>query len=176
MIKTKIRIPHAIAIKKKNSYLIINGSLGNQIVFLFYSKNWFISSKYLYFKSTSTTYLNKALLNFCVSQIYQAFIGVQVGFKQQLNLRGLGYKCFLNDSNQLLLKVGFSHLIYIGLKKEIKINCSNNNTVINLFGTNKQKVNEFAFFIKKFKKPEPYKGKGIFYKREQIVQKQIKKS
>ena len=95
----------------------------------------------------------------------------------KLKLIGVGYKIFLKEYKNikiLHLKVGYSHDIYFRIPPEFKIKLSNNNTLF-IAGFSKNKVSEFATYIRSFKVPEPYKGKGIRYENEKVTLKVGKK-
>jgi len=91
-------------------------------------------------------------------------------YKKNLTINGIGYNSsILNLKNNtiLVLKLGFSHLIYIKIPKNLKVSCISKNK-IQIIGSAKEKVSQFAKLIKSYKKPEPYKGKGILYENEKI--------
>lgn len=115
-------------------------------------------------------------LNLCqtfITLIQQSIKGVISGYKKQLNLVGVGFRCKIVD-DKLELKLGFSHLIYKKIPCYVKLDCIKSNKIV-VRGTNKQKVNEFASLLQSLKFPEPYKGKGIFLKNQKIIRKQGKK-
>lgn len=97
---------------------------------------------------------------------------------KKLNLVGVGYKIFktknYKSSDILLLKLGFSHFIFIKIKKlSINLFCLKN---IKFFiNGNFVRINQICALIKSFKKPELYKGKGIRFQNEKIILKQIRK-
>ena len=86
--------------------------------------------------------------------------GVTEGFKKQLEINGVGYKAGLKGEN-LSLEVGFSHPVEIKPENGIKFSVEKN--IITVEGNDKHSVGEMAARIRKVKKPEPYKGKGIRY-------------
>lgn len=119
-------------------------------------------------------YNNKLFLNLYTSLSKSYIKGVVQGFKTKIHLKGLGYKFGL-DTNTLILKIGFSHDIIINIPKSIKLLLSKKSTHLTLIGSDYQKLTQFTHFIRQFKKPEPYKGKGIFLKNEEIKKKEGKK-
>jgi|JI81BgreenRNA_FD_contig_123_26832_length_1834_multi_57_in_2_out_2_2 ribosomal protein L6P/L9E len=95
----------------------------------------------------------------------------------KLNLVGVGYRVFLYEQvpNQLYLKLGFSHLIYFKMSESLKIHCQKF-TKLFLFGEcSIENLTQTAALIRNFKRPEPYKGKGILYDQEKVVLKKGKK-
>lgn len=95
--------------------------------------------------------------------------GVSEGFKKQLEIRGVGYRAALSG-NKLSLSLGFSHPIDLEIPKGLSVEVPKN-TEINVLGIDKQAVGEFAAVIRSFRKPEPYKGKGIRYVGEFVFRK-----
>ncbi len=94
--------------------------------------------------------------------------GVTVGFKKQLEINGVGYKATVKGAN-LQLEVGFSHPVEITPPQGITFSVDKN--IISVEGINKEIVGETAAPIRKVRKPEPYKGKGIKYVDEVIRRK-----
>ena len=97
--------------------------------------------------------------------------GVSEGFSKELEIRGVGYQANM-QGKYLVLQLGFSHEIYFEPPENIVI--KTNRTEITVTGINKQLVGEVAAKIRSFRKPEPYKGKGIRYKDEYVRSKQGK--
>ena len=98
--------------------------------------------------------------------------GVTDGYEKKLEIEGLGFKAAL-EGNSILLSVGFSHQVKIDAPEGIKFSTEKN--VITVSGVDKEQVGQMAANIRKVKKPEPYKGKGIKYLGEQIRRKIGKK-
>lgn len=99
--------------------------------------------------------------------------GVTEGYLKQLEIRGIGYKAELKDKN-LVLHIGFSHLVTYGIPEGIDIKVEKN--IITISGIDKEKVGKVAAEIRAMKKPEPYKGKGIRYLGETVIRKTGKKA
>lgn len=98
--------------------------------------------------------------------------GVTSGFKKNLEIIGVGYRAKLAGNN-LELALGFSHPVIYPIPQGAKITVTDT-TKISVEGADKQIVGEVAATIRKFKKPEPYKGKGIRYAGEHITLKEGK--
>ncbi|MBL8498287.1 50S ribosomal protein L6 [Nitrosomonas sp. JL21] len=99
--------------------------------------------------------------------------GVSVGFEKKLILVGVGYRAQVN-SNKLNLALGFSHPVDHLIPEGIAIETPTQ-TEIMIKGIDKQKVGQIAAEIRAYRKPEPYKGKGIRYANEVILLKETKK-
>ena len=165
-----IKIPKKIDISININKICIKGTFGEQTIN--YSNLLFvISDNNLFISSTNSCSLN--YLQTFISLIQQSFKGVLTGYKEQLILIGVGYRCRIVD-NKLELKLGFSHLINLSIPDFLKINCPKPNK-INIIGANKQKIGEFVYNLQNLRFPEPYKGKGIFKKNQKIIRKQGKK-
>ncbi len=103
------------------------------------------------------------------SLINNMVIGVSKGFVKELEIVGVGYKAVLKG-NVLELSLGLTHPIEFDIPEGITINVSDN-TQIKIEGIDKHLVGEVVATIRALKKPEPYKGKGIRYKGEQVRRK-----
>ena len=104
--------------------------------------------------------------------INNMIVGVSEGYSKTLEIEGIGYKAAVSG-NKLTLTVGYSHDIIYDAEEGIKIEVPNPNTII-VSGIDKQRVGEIASLIRGYRKPEPYKGKGIHYKGEIIRRKEGK--
>lgn len=98
--------------------------------------------------------------------------GLDKPFKKELRIEGLGYRARL-QGNKMLLDLGYSHPIEYNLPENVEAEVEDD-TKITLKSANKQKVGQVAADIKSFRPPEPYKGKGIRYKGEEIIRKEGK--
>ena len=99
--------------------------------------------------------------------------GVTIGFTKTLELNGTGYRASISGS-KLKLELGYSHDINFDIPADVKIECPKQN-LIKLTSVNKDKLGAAAAKIRSFRKPEPFKGKGIKYIDEYIFRKEGKK-
>ena len=99
--------------------------------------------------------------------------GVTNGFSKILELNGTGYRASVSGS-KLKLELGYSHDINYDIPSDIKIECPKQN-LIKLTSINKEKLGAAAAKIRSFRKPEPFKGKGVKYIDEYIFRKEGKK-
>ena len=116
---------------------------------------------------------DRALWGLFGSLVRSMVVGVTVGFEKKLEVQGVGYKVVL-QGNDVRFDVGFSHPVLFPVPNGITITIDKN--VISVQGISKQLVGETAARIRKIRKPEPYKGKGIRYEGEIIRRKQGKKA
>ena len=99
--------------------------------------------------------------------------GVSQGYSKSLEISGVGYLAAVQGKT-LQLQLGYSHDVNFPIPSDIQIKCDKP-TSIQISGANKQRVGQVAAEIRAFRKPEPYKGKGIMYSGEKIVRKEGKK-
>jgi len=107
--------------------------------------------------------LTRALLN-------NAVVGVTEGWKKELDIVGVGYKAAM-EGGKLRLDLGYSHPIHYEAPAGIQIAVDNKSTHVVVTGFDRQLVGQVAADIRKFRKPEPYKGKGVQYTGEVIRRK-----
>lgn len=112
---------------------------------------------------------NRALHGLTRALVNNMVQGVAEGYTKTLDIVGVGYKAELKGTN-LLLTIGYSHPIYFVPPNEIKLETTSP-TQIKITGCDKELVGQVAAKIRSFRKPEPYKGKGIKYSNEMIVRK-----
>jgi large subunit ribosomal protein L6 len=137
------KIPATIAIQHENN--IINVSLKNEIRSL-----------------RSLHGLYRTLINNMV-------VGVSEQFEVTLILKGVGYRATV-QGKEIVLNLGYSHPVNIEIPETISVEVIQN-TTINLKGCDKALLGLFAANIRAWRRPEPYKGKGILYKNEQVLRK-----
>ncbi len=99
--------------------------------------------------------------------------GVASGFTRKLVISGVGYRAAL-DGKILNLQLGYSHDIKYAIPDDIDVQCESP-TAISITGADRQRVGQIAAELRAFRKPEPYKGKGIRYDDEVILRKEGKK-
>ncbi len=110
---------------------------------------------------------NRALLNNLIT-------GVSKGFNVNLEINGVGYRASVQGKN-LNLQLGFSHDVVYPIPDGVTIKVGEKQNTISVSGTDKRLVGQVAAEIRAFRKPEPYKGKGIKYETETIRRKEGKK-
>lgn len=108
------------------------------------------------------------------SHINNMIIGVTEGFEKKLEAVGVGYR-FAIKGNKLVVNAGYSNPVEMDIISGISLE-SPSNTELTVKGIDKQLVGEYAANVRKIRKPEPYKGKGIRYKDEHIIRKEGKKA
>lgn len=122
---------------------------------------------------------SRALWGTYASHITNMISGVNKSFEKKLILEGIGFKSeVVNDptkdgASKINLALGFSHPVIASIPRGLKVTAEKN--LITISGPDKEEVGQFASQLRSFKKPEPYKGKGMRYSDEVIKRKQGKK-
>jgi len=108
---------------------------------------------------------SKALHGLTRSLVSNYIEGVARGYKKSLEIQGVGYKAEIKGKN-LVLAVGFANTISLALPQNLEVQVDGNK--IHISGADKQAVGQFASDVRRVRKPEPYKGKGIRYEGEYV--------
>jgi large subunit ribosomal protein L6 len=169
--KKPIKIPAAVTVKYHEGALTVKGPKG-ELVFRAHPHAVISVNDDLKLVSVGVTdptaLLDRGLWGLTHKIIRNMFEGVTTGFSKSLELVGVGFKVALAGS-KLNLDLGFSHPVVFELPKGVEAKVEKN--VVTISGADKQLVGEVAAKIRKLKKPEPYKGKGIRYVGEIVRQK-----
>ena len=113
---------------------------------------------------------SKALHGLMRSLVSNMVIGVSAGFTKELEIHGVGYRASAPNPKRLELALGFSHPVYVDAPEGIDFEVPTPTRVI-VKGIDKESVGQVAANIRKIRKPEPYKGKGVRYLGEQVRRK-----
>ncbi len=116
--------------------------------------------------------LNRSLHGLTRSLIANMVEGVSKGFEKKLKIEGIGYQARM-DKKAVVLTVGYANAIEMTPPDGVTVELPDATTII-VRGADKQKVGQFAAEVRKVRKPEPYKGKGIRYEGEQVRRKEGK--
>ena len=173
--KMNISIPEKVKVALSGNLLNIEGPLGKKSLNIDIDmfdlkmeegKNVSIKPKQINRDTKRLWGTNRSLLN-------NAIIGASTGYTKTLVLTGVGFRAALKGK-QLNLQLGFSHDINFDIPDSVKISVEKQ-TIIKISGSNKQEVGMITSKIKSFKKPEPYKGKGIRVQGQYVLRKEGKK-
>lgn len=104
------------------------------------------------------------------SLVQNMVTGVSEGFVKELRIQGVGYRAHFKGPGSIELALGFSHPVLIEASEGIEFEVPNQTRIL-VKGIDKQAVGQMAADIRKWRKPEPYKGKGIRYADERVVRK-----
>jgi len=172
--KYPVVIPAGVELSINNNTVVAKGKLG-QLSYSFDDSH--VATKLEDGKVTVTPLSQsntaRALWGTTRARINDMVKGVSEGFTKDMELVGVGYKARVEGKN-LVLSLGFSHDVIFEAPEGIKITCAAP-TQISIFGADKQLVGQVAAEIRKYRKPEPYKGKGVKFANETVRRKEGKK-
>ena len=167
-----ITIPDGVSVEISENKILVKGKLG-EIEQEFFDVSLKMNDGILNVERTSDLKGHRSKHGLYRSLIYNMVIGVSQGWTKELELVGVGYRASA-QGQKLELALGFSHSIVMNLANEVKVETVSEkgaNPIIKLTSFDKQLVGQVAAKIRSFRKPEPYKGKGIRFVGEQIRRK-----
>lgn len=173
--KYPVIIPEGVTVSINEDVVSAKGKLG-ELTFKFDSAQ--IATKMednkVVVSPLSESQQARALWGTTKAQINSIVKGVNEGFSKNLELIGVGYKARVEGNGKLVMSLGYSHDIIFEAPEGIKITATSP-TQLTVFGIDKQLVGQVASEIRKYRKPEPYKGKGVRYSGEYVRRKEGKK-
>ena len=170
--KKPIAVPAGVKVEISQDQVTVEGKGGKLTTVLPPYVGVELQDDKIVVSQTSDVRAANAMHGLARSLINNMVIGVTEGFKKELAIVGVGYKAAL-QGKVLNLSLGFSHPINFQIPEGIKITVTPENKII-VEGCDKQLVGETAAQIRRYRSPEPYKGKGIRYVDERIVLKEGK--
>ena len=172
--KRVLTIPEKVNVELNDNVLTVKGPKGELSLELVKNITVKVEENTVTVEPSKNDKFTHAMHGTTNANIRNMMIGVSEGYKKALEIVGVGYK-FNVQGNKLTVNAGYSHPVVMEVPAGITVK-QINNTEIELVGIDKVKIGEFAANIRKVRKPEPYKGKGIKYKGEQIRRKEGKKA
>lgn len=175
--RVPVTIPSGVSVTEQNGQLTIKGKQGELSHFVPANVNVEISEKEIKVAANDSSKESNALMGTTRAIINNHVKGVSEGFVKKLLLVGVGYKAQVKKKGncfEIDMSVGLSHPAKYTAPEGIEL-VAVSATEIDVKGINKQIVGQVAANIRSFRKPEPYKGKGIRYADEQIILKEVKK-
>ena len=167
--KLPITIPENVDINYENSKIIVKGKFGMLQTNLPDVINISQNNNILNVSLKEQNRNIRALHGLYRTLINNMILGVSEQFNLTLILKGVGYRAAV-QGKEIILNLGYSHPVKIDIPEDISVDVVQN-TTINLKSCNKELLGLFAANIRAWREPEPYKGKGILYKDEQIIRK-----
>ncbi len=167
-----VAIPEGVTVEVKDNEVIVKGKLG-ELTQEYSAVEIKIEDNQVWVTRPSDSKDHKAKHGLYRSLVRNMIEGVSKGWTKELELVGVGYRA-TNQGQKLELALGFSHNIVIDLAPEVKIETASvkgKNPIIKLTSHDKQLVGQIAAKIRSFRKPEPYKGKGIKFVGEELRRK-----
>ena len=167
--KLPINIPKNVDVNYINSKLTVKGKFGTLETRIPDVINIIQNDDQLNVSLNKETKSVRALHGLYRTLINNMVIGVSEQFNLTLILKGVGYRAAV-QGKEIVLSLGYSHPVKLEIPKDISVEIVQN-TTINLKSCDKELLGLFAANIRTWREPEPYKGKGILYKDEQIIRK-----
>lgn len=171
--KTPIEIPKGVEISHADGVVTVKGPKGTLAQPMRSIISVVLENNTIALVPTKDTIEAKALWGTYAALVHNMISGVTEGFNKVLEIEGVGYRADA-QGQKLTVNVGFSHPVIIDVPEGITAVVEKN--VITISGNDKHAVGQFAANVRKVRKPEPYKGKGIRYQGEHIIRKQGKKA
>lgn len=169
-----ITIPSGVEIKVNNDNIVeVKGPKGQLSERINQDMDIKIEGGVLTVNRPSDIKRHKSLHGLSRTLIFNMISGVTEGYSKSLEIEGTGYRA-AKQGNKLVLTLGYSHPIELADPKDIEVEVPAPNKIV-VKGINKQQVGSYAAKIRDFRKPEPYKGKGIRYANE-IVRRKVGKT
>ncbi len=167
-----ITIPEGVTVDIAESVIKVKGKLG-ELTQAYDAVSFKLEENSLTLERSSDQKNHRAKHGLYRALVSNMIQGVSTGWTKELELVGVGYRAS-NQGNKLDLALGFSHNIVLDIAPEVKVETvteKGKNPIVKLTSFDKQLVGQVAAKIRGFRKPEPYKGKGIKFVGEQIRRK-----
>lgn len=165
-----INVPNSVNVEIKNNLINVVGSLGELKFKIDEKINVKVDNQQVLVNRKQNNKTSKELHGLTRALINNMILGVSEGFKKELQLKGVGYTAEQKMEKFLQLNLGFSHPIIVEIPSDLKVETTNPTTIV-ISGINKQFVGQFAAKVRSFRKPDPYKAKGIKYSDEVVRRK-----
>ncbi|MDR0393473.1 MAG: 50S ribosomal protein L6 [Puniceicoccales bacterium] len=171
--KAPVTIPAGVTVTMKDNVVIVKGPKGELSQEVSPNIEVSIEGNTIAFERPNDEKENRSMHGLYRSLVQNMVTGVSEGYKKTLELVGVGYR--VSNKGQLLeFSVGYTHNIYLQLPPEVKVETKserNQNPLVILESCDKQLIGQVCAKIRSFRKPEPYKGKGIKFQGEVIRRK-----
>jgi large subunit ribosomal protein L6 len=171
--KKPVAIPGGVTATIDNGTLSVKGPKGTLSLTLRDEISYTVDGDSILVKPANDTKQARAFWGMQRTLVSNLVEGVSEGFTKVLEITGVGYRAQA-QGRKLKLQLGFSHDVNLDVPEGVEVKTPDQ-TTIEISGIDKQAVGQFAAEIRRWRKPEPYKGKGIKYRGEYIFRKEGKK-
>lgn len=171
--QSPVSVPDGVTVDIAGSFVTAKGKLGELSVNLVDDIELTREENQLIVKPRGNSKQARTMWGTTRSLLQNIVTGVGEGFTIKLEIVGVGYRAAV-EGKDLVLQLGFSHEVRFPIPDGITIACERP-TLVAISGADRQKVGQVAANIRSYRKPEPYKGKGIKYEDEFILRKEGKK-
>ena len=168
----KIEVPEGVTVKVENDIVTVTGPKGSLSQKML--KGISLEQEGNTITLTRVNDAAKAMHGTMNALLHNMILGVTKGYEKSLEIIGVGYR-FNVAGNKLTINAGYSHPVVMNVPEGLTVEAPSNTEIV-IKGIDKVLVGEFAANVRKVRKPEPYKGKGIRYKDEHIQRKEGKKA
>ena len=171
--KHPVEVPEGVNVDIVGQQVTAKGKLGELSVTLVDEVLAELDGDRIWVKPRDESKRARAMWGMSRSLVNNLVVGVAEGFTVRLEINGVGYRAAV-QGQFLNLQLGYSHEINHPIPEGITVTCERP-TLISVSGADRQKVGQFAAQVRAYRKPEPYKGKGIRYEGEYVRRKEGKK-
>ena len=168
-----VTLPSGVEVALKGQNVVVKGGKGSLELDVHTSVQVTKEENVITFAARDGAKQSRALAGTTRALVNNMVVGVSQGFEKRLILQGVGYRAAIKGK-VLNLSLGFSHPVDYELPEGITAECASQTEVV-IKGIDKQAVGQTAANIRAYRKPEPYKGKGIRYSDENVRRKEAKK-
>ena len=171
--KLPVHIPAGVTVDVKNNVVTVKGPKGELKQDINPNITVTVDGNVCHVTRPNDERENRAMHGLYRALIHNMVVGVSEGYKKTLELVGVGFRASSNGQ-VLELSLGYTHAIYLGLAPEIKVQTvseRNQNPLIILESCDKQLLGQVCAKLRSFRKPEPYKGKGVKFQGEVLRRK-----
>ncbi|HEX8639816.1 MAG TPA: 50S ribosomal protein L6 [Allosphingosinicella sp.] len=171
--KVPVALPSGVSASAEGSVLSVRGPKGTLTMPMLDDITYGIEDGRIVVKPANDTKRARSFWGMHRTLVQNLVTGVTEGFTKTLEITGVGYRAAAQGKN-LRLQLGYSHDVNVPVPEGIEIATPDPTTVV-ISGIDRQRVGQIAAEIRRWRKPEPYKGKGIKYRGEYIFRKEGKK-
>ena len=171
--KYPVAIPAGVTVEVANDTVTAKGSLGELSAPITSDVEVTVEGNLVTVRPTRETKKARSMWGTTRALVSNLVTGVSTGFKVNLEINGVGYRAAVEGSD-LVLSLGFSHPVRYPIPAGVAMKCERP-TVIEITGSDKQRIGQIASEIRAFRPPEPFKGKGVKYATETVLRKEGKK-
>ncbi|MEX1147154.1 MAG: 50S ribosomal protein L6 [Sphingomonadales bacterium] len=171
--KKPVPVPQGVAVTLEEALLSVKGPKGELSMAIVDEVDVSYANDEVVVKPRNASKRARSMWGMQRTLVDNIVTGVTEGFKRELDITGVGYRAAVRGRD-LNLQLGFSHDVNFPIPEGIDVNCPEQTKVV-VTGIDKQKVGQVAAKIREYRKPEPYKGKGVRYAGEYIFRKEGKK-
>ena len=171
--KVPVQVPAGVSADIANGALTVKGPKGTLTLSMREEISYTVEDGRILVKPANDSKQARAFWGMQRTLVSNLVQGVTDGFTKTLDIKGVGYRANA-QGNKLKLQLGYSHDVDLAVPEGLEVKTPDQTTV-EVSGIDKQKVGQFAAEVRRWRKPEPYKGKGIAYRGEYIFRKEGKK-